>query len=200
MNNQTCSLIDALFPKVRQQVLGLLFARPQESFYTKEIIRITGSGTGAVQRELEKLLASGLISVEISGRQKRYQANHSSVLFNELHSIFVKTSGVADVLTRALEPIANKIELAFIYGSVARQDDTAKSDIDLMLISDDASYAEVFPLLQNCYPQLGREINPTFYSAKEWSSKRNKQNNFIHKVIAEPKIFLIGSNDELEQL
>lgn len=194
------NLADALFPKVRQQVLGILYSQPDRRFYSNEIIRITGSGRGAVQRELERLTAVGLTVVEEVGRQKMFKANSDSPLFSELRSIILKTSGMADVIKQALIPVIDDIQIAFIYGSVAKQEDTATSDIDLMLISDGLSYAEIFPLLEPCQSQLGRKINPTFYFAKEWSQKRDKQNNFVKKVLDQPKIFLIGTEDELKQL
>jgi len=200
MKNSKISLSDALFPKVRQLVLGLLYGRPDTSFYTNEIIRLTGSGTGVVQRELEKLTAAGLITMQAVGRQKRYQANQASLLFSELRGIVLKTFGLADVLQQALTTVVQEIKVAFIYGSVAKQEDTSNSDIDLMLISDTLSYAELFPLLEQSQVQLGREINPTFYSEKEWVRKRKSKNNFIIQVIKRPKIFLIGTEDELDKL
>lgn len=200
MNDKHTSLANVLFPKVRQQVLRLLFIQTNHSYYINEIIRLTGSGTGAVQRELEKLVSSGLVDIEIVGKQKRYKVNTTSPVYEELRSIILKTFGLADVIRDALEPVTKEINLAFIYGSVAREEDTANSDIDLMLISDTLSYAEIFPLLETCNKQIGREVNPTFYSAQEWAEKRNKSNNFIKKVLEEPKIFLIGTEDELKQL
>lgn len=194
------SLANALFPKVRQQVLSILFVRADNSFYTNEIIRLSESGTGAVQRELEKLTSSGLVTVEMVGRQKRYQANKHSPLFAELKAILLKTSGLADLIKLALIPKTDEIICAFIYGSIAKGTDTANSDIDLMLISDQLSYAEIFPLLEPYQNQLGREINPTFYSKKEWAQKLNKKNSFILDVLEKPKIFLIGTEHELKKL
>jgi predicted nucleotidyltransferase len=199
MNDTKTSLANALFPKVRQQLLGLFFTQPDNSFHTNEIIRLTGSGTGVVQRELEKLTSAGLITMEVVGRQKQYQANRESPLFEELRLIVLKTFGLADVIRSALIPVLDEIQIAFIYGSVAKQEDTSSSDIDLMLISDSLSYAEIFSLLESCQVQLKRDINPTFYSAKEWSEKRNKKNNFITQVLKQPKIFLIGTEDDLKQ-
>ncbi len=194
------NLSDALFPKVRQQVLGLLFNYPGARFHTNEIIRLSGSGTGAVQRELEKLTHAGLITVELVGKQKQYQANQASLLFNELHSIVLKTFGLADILRHALEPVRRKIKSAFIYGSIAKNTDTANSDIDLMLITDKLTYAEIFPLLETPQQKLNRAIHPTFYSTKEWASKLKKKNHFVTQVVKQPKIFLLGDESELKQL
>lgn len=200
MKKNKNSLADALFPKVRQQVLGLLFSQPDKGFYSNEIIRLTGSGRGVVQRELEKLTKAELVIVKEVGRQKMYQANTESPLFSDLRSMILKTFGLADVIQEALAPVVDEIQIAFIYGSIAKQEDISSSDIDLMLISDNLSYADIFPLLEPYQKQLGREINPTFYSQKEWSAKRKKKNNFINKVIQQPKIFLIGTEDDLNQL
>jgi len=195
------SITNILFPKVRQQVLGLLYGQPETDFYTNEIIRAAQSGTGAVQRELEKLANSGLITVKKVGNQRRYRANSAIPFFAELRSIIIKTFGLADVLRKALEPLFDKqIGFAFIYGSIAKQTDTANSDIDLLLIGDDLTYAEVFQLLEVAEIELGRKINPTFYSPREWIRKLDEDNNFIHQVLKQPKIFLLGTEDELAKL
>ncbi|MFZ2314797.1 MAG: nucleotidyltransferase domain-containing protein [Gammaproteobacteria bacterium] len=190
-------LSNILFSKARQCVLGLLYTQPNRSFHTNEIIRLTHSGTGAIQRELEKLSAAGLITTKALGNQKHYEANQTSPLFTELRSIVLKTFGLADVLKQALAPIAPQIHTAFIYGSIAKQEDTAHSDIDLMLISDNLTYADLFKLLEEAQIQLGRPINPTFYSPSEWKRKRKTNNHFLDQVMAQPKIFIIGTEDEL---
>jgi len=200
MTSGKINLPNALFPKVRQLVLGLLYGQPDNSFHTNEIIRLIASGTGGVQRELEKLTAVGLIVVETVGRQKRYQANKASPLFSELRGIVLKTFGLTDVLLQALRPVVKDITIAFIYGSIAKQEDTSNSDIDLMLISGALSYAELFPLLEQPQEQLGRQINPTFYSEEEWVSKHKRKNHFITQILKQPKIFLIGTDDELNKL
>jgi predicted nucleotidyltransferase len=194
------TISDALFSKVRQRVLGLLYGQPDSDFHTNEIIRLTNSGTGAVQRELESLTSAGLVIVKQVGNQKRYQANRDTPFFMELRSIVLKTFGLADVLRETLIPITTKIRIAFIYGSIAKQEDTAKSDIDLMIIGTDLTYADIFELLEKAEAQLGRKINPTFYSASEWLRKNKDKNNFVIKVLQHPKIFLIGTEDELVKL
>ena len=142
------SLSNALFSKVRQCVLALLYGQPNRSFHTNEIIRLTHSGTGAVQRELEKLAAVGLITAQSIGNQKHYTANCASPLYTELRGIVLKTFGLADVLRQALEPIASQIYIAFIYGSIAKQEDKTTSDVDLMLVGDHLTYADIFKLLE----------------------------------------------------
>lgn len=194
------NISDALFSKAQQRVLGLLYGQPDTDFYTNEIIRLSDSGTGAVQRELEKLTAAGIITVKKVGNQKRYQANSNSPFFAELRGIILKTFGLADVLQEALKPIMKKIHIAFIYGSIAKQEDTATSDIDLMLIGNNITYADIFGLLEKAESQLGRKINPTFYSQLDWVKKIKKDNNFVSTIIRNPKIFLKGTEDELAKL
>ena len=194
------SLSGALFSKARQQVLGLLYGQPDVDFYTNEIIRLTKAGTGAVQRELAKLTAAGLVTMKQVGNQKRYQANRSTPFFAELRGIVIKTFGLADVVSAALNPVAKKIYFAFIYGSIAKQEDTAKSDIDLMIISDKLTYAELFKLLEKAETQLARKINPTFYSPSEWTRKRTQANHFVIQINTQPKIFLIGTEDGFAEL
>lgn len=200
MVEKKINISDALFSKVRQRVLGLLYGRPDSDFHTNEIIRLTDSGTGAVQRELKSLTAANLITVKQLGNQKRYQANRNAPFFLELRSIILKTFGLADILSEALKPAAKKIHIAFIYGSVAKQIDTANSDIDLMIIGANVTYADLFKLLEHAETQLGRKINPTFYSISEWSRKINEGNNFVTKILEQPKIFIIGKEDALIQL
>lgn len=199
MGTTKYNLSNALFSKVQQCVLALLFGQPNRAFHTNEIIRLTHSGTGAVLRELEKLAAAGIITIHSTGNQKQYTVNRASPIFTELHSIVLKTFGLADVLKQALTVIEPHIKTAFIYGSVARQEDTANSDIDLMLIADDLTYADVFQLLENVQTRLGRTINPSFYSPTEWRRKLHDNNHFIRQIIKQPKVFLIGTEDELEQ-
>lgn len=195
------SLASIFFSKVQQAVLKLLYLNQNSDFHTNEIIRLSHSGTGAVQRELEKLAQAGLIIVKQIGNQKRYQANQALPFYSELRSIIIKTIGLADVLSQELKrSLATQIKIAFIYGSFAKQTDTAESDIDLMLIGDDLTYAEIFPILNVIELDLGRKINPTFYSPIEWGRKYRDDNCFISRVIEQPKIFLIGTEDELKKL
>src|SRR6266481_1905714 len=143
------SLSNALFSKVQQRVLALIFGQAERSFYMSEIVRNVHSGTGAVERELSRLQRSGLVSVERIGNQKHYRANHQSPIFSELQSLVIKTVAVAEPLKKALAPYVDKIRAAFVYGSVAKGTDTAHSDIDLMIVGDELSYSELYTELQN---------------------------------------------------
>ena len=190
-------LSDALFAKTQRRVLGVLFGNPNRSYFSNEIVRMAESGIGAVHRELAALEAVGLVTVTRIGNQKHYQANRASPIFEELHGIVVKTFGVADVLREALEPLASTIQAAFIYGSVAKGGDTAASDIDLMVVSEKLRYADVFGTLEPVYARLGRTVNPTVYTPKEMAKRIKEGNAFVTRVLAQPKIMLIGGEHDL---
>ena len=196
-SRKTFSISDALFTKTQQQLLRLLFGQPEKSFYSKEIVDKAGIGTGTVLRELEKLSTAGLVTVKKIGNQKHYQANPSSPVFDELKGIVRKTFGLADPLHLVLEQFKNKTKVAFIYGSVAKGSDTAESDIDLMLISDQLTYPDLLVSFSELETQLGRQLNPTIYTVEEFRSKMIAENSFVARVIEQPKIFLIGSKDDL---
>ena len=191
------SLADALFSATQKRVLGLLFGQPERSFYATELIHMLGVGSGAVQRELARLAESGLVTVRKVGTQKHYQADPNAPIYHELCGIMLKTVGLAEPLRHALQGFAEHITAAFIYGSVAQGADSAKSDIDLMLICENLSYADVFEALQAAEAKLGRPVNPTLYSATEWAKKRKRENGFAAKVAKRPKLFLIGSEQDL---
>ena len=191
------SMADALFSATQLQVLALLFGQPDRSFYATELIRLVGAGSGAVQRELSRLEQSGLVTVKRIGTQKHYQADPGSPLFNELRGIVQKTVALAEPLRTALAPLAPKIVAAFVYGSVAKKQDTAASDIDLMVLSDGVSYAELFAALEPVAAQLGRPVNPTVYSRKQFARRRQEDATFIRRVLSQPKVWVIGSDDAI---
>lgn len=190
------SMGDVLFSKTQRQVLGLLFSSPDRSYYANEIVRFAGVGIGSVQRELEKLAGAGLLLVTQIGNQKHYQANRDAPIFEELRGIVLKTFGLADVLREALTVFAGRITLAFIYGSVAKATDTASSDIDVMVVSPDLSYAEVVAKLAEAEARVGRTINPTLYKPADFTQKLEDDNAFLNRVVNQPMVFLIGSADD----
>jgi predicted nucleotidyltransferase len=190
-------LAGALFSKTQQRVLSVLFGNPERSFYSAEIIARARGGTGTVLRELARLEASGLITARRVGNQRHYQANRESPVFEELRSIIAKTVGVADPLRQALSRVAPKITAAFVYGSVARQEDTAHSDIDLMIVSDRLTYADVYPALESAGKAIGRQINPTIYTRAEFNKRVKGRNAFLTKVLALSKLWIIGSEHDL---
>ncbi len=191
------TLADAVFTKTQQRVLGLLFSQPGRSFYASELIRQAGTGSGAAQRELAKLEASGLVTAVRVGHQKHFQANQASPLFSEIRAIIVKTVGLVEPLRTALKPLAPKIAAAFVYGSVAKGEDRSSSDIDLMVISDTLTYADVFGALKHVARVLGRPVNPTVYSTAEFSKRIKTRNAFVSKVTDQPRVWVIGSDDDL---
>jgi predicted nucleotidyltransferase len=191
-------LSNAIFSKVQQRVLALLFGHPDRSFYASEIIRNVGSGTGAVERELARLEGSGLVTTQRIGNQKHYRANRDSPIFTELQGIVRKTSGLAEPLRAALAPFGDGIKVAFVYGSVAKGTDTAASDIDLMVIGENLTYADLYTRLEDAERALHRKIDPNFLSTKDWRETRTQKNSFLSQISAQPKIFILGSQDDLE--
>ncbi len=193
----TPGVADALFAKVQQRVLGVLFGNPRRSFYANEVIGLARSGTGAVQRELARLEASGLVTATCIGKQKHYQANAGSPVFEELRALVLKTVALADVLRAALAPVSRNIRAAFVYGSIAKGQDTAASDIDLMVITDRLTYADLFAVLEEASARLGRKVAPTIYSSKDLSKRMKQDNAFVTRVLAQPKLWLIGDESDL---
>lgn len=190
-------LADALFSTIRQRVLAYLFGQPERSFFATEMIRLAGGGSGAVQRELARLADSGLVTVTRLGSQKHFQANPKSPIFAELCAIAQKTVGLAEPLREALAPLVKRITAAFVFGSIAKHSDTAASDIDVLVLSDSVDYADVFAALQSAEAKLGRTVNPTVYTPTNWRRKRKEGNAFVVKVAAQPKLFLIGTEESL---
>jgi predicted nucleotidyltransferase len=188
---------DALFSKVQQRVLAVLFGNHSRSFYANELIALAGSGSGAVQRELTQLAAAGLVTVTRIGNQKHYQANAAAPVFEELRGLVLKTSGLVDVLRSALAPLAGQVQLAFVFGSVAKATDTVTSDIDLLVVSDTLAYGELFAALEPATNRLQRTVSPTLYSRSEIDSRLRAGNAFLKRVLAQPKLWVIGETDGL---
>lgn len=193
----SANLSDALFAGTRQRVLGHLFGSPGRSFTVSELIQTTGAGSGAVQRELARLAGSGLLTMTKVGNQKHYRANPDCPIHDEVAGIVRKTFGLADPLREALAPLADRIAAAFVYGSVARRNDTAASDIDLLLVSDTLTYAEVMVALYPLTQRLGREVNPTLYTHAELRKRIDDGNSFITRVLKQSRLWLIGNDDAI---
>jgi predicted nucleotidyltransferase len=191
------SVADALFTPVQQRVLGLLFGQPDRRYQSAEIIRLARGGVGAAHRQLSRLAASGLVTVTQVGNQKHYQARADSAIFRELHGLVVKMVGVAEPLRKALGRLAKDIRAAFVYGSLAKGSDKATSDIDLLVISSTVTYAEAYEALQEAEAILGRSINPTVLTLAQWRSRRSRGDTFAARVAAQPRLFVIGSEDDL---
>ena len=188
------ALAQALFSTVQLRVLGLLFGQPDRSFQGAELIRLARSGDGAVHRVLTRLAESGLVTVTRIGNQKHYRANAESPIFGELHGLIVKTVGLTAPLQKALAPFADRIMGAFVYGSIAKGTDTAKSDVDLMIIGEGLDYSQVYTALQAAERALHRSVNPTIYNRKEFRKRKRAGNAFLERVLAQPKLWVIGSD------
>jgi predicted nucleotidyltransferase len=185
------SIGEALFTKAQQKLLTLFFGLPDKSFYLNEVVRQADMGRGVISRELNKLTKAGLLVVRKQGNQNHYQANNRSPIFNELVSIVKKTFGVAGVLQEALTPLFPQLSKAFVYGSVARGEDHADSDVDVMLVGDELSYSEIMQLLEVAESKLQRPVNPTIYSPAEFAERLAEGQSFLTKVMAQQTINLL---------
>ena len=200
MGAPTDTLATALFGKTRRNVLGLLLLDADATFYLREIVRRTGAGQGAVQRELRRLSEAGIIKREGNSRTIMYRADHQSPVFDELRNLLAKTVGAAEHLRRALAPLQPRIDVGFIYGSYAKDTGLRPgSDIDLMVVGD-ASFGDIVEHTAVAQRELGREINLTVYTAAEFGQRVREGHHFLADVLKHPKLFLIGGPRELEQL
>ena len=195
-DNLLCS---GLFGKTRQAVLALLYGRADSSFYTKQILDAVKIGRGTVQRELKNLTDTGIIIREVQGRQVYYRANAQCPIFNELMSIVRKTFGIADVIRQSLATMADKIKVAFIFGSIASGNEDKASDIDVMVVGA-ISFGDTVNFLSTAEEKLGREINSVVYPIAEFKKKVKEDHHFVKTVLEDEKIFLIGDEDELRKL
>ena len=193
------SLSSTLFPGYRRRVLGLLLLHPDESLHGREIARRTGLPPGTLTRELKRLADVGLLKCERRGNQLAYSANRQSPIFEELAGILRKTSGLANVVAEALEPLTDSIDVAFIFGSVARGTETQGSDIDLMIIGS-VDFGVVVDALHLAQQQLSRDINPKVFPPRDWRNRLEKRDPFLREVVAGKKLFLIGSENGLKEL
>ncbi|MDV7212145.1 transcriptional regulator [Azotobacter beijerinckii] len=193
---QTIPLGDALFTATQQKVLGLLYGKPDQSFYANEIARWAQIGKGSLMRELERLQRAGVLTMSRQGNQTHYRANPDCPIYAELLGIVRKTFGIGEQLRAALAPLAAQLVWAFIYGSLAKGSEHASSDIDLMLIGDNLSYSDLMERLMPVEERLGRTINPTLYTLADWKAKKAAGNSFVLRVEQQEKIDLIGSRPE----
>lgn len=190
---------NVLFTKTQQKVLGLLYGQPYKSFYLNEIVRLSDIGRGTIKRELERMTASGIVIQKRIGNQNHYQANDSCPVYQELLGIVRKTFGIADVIKTALTPIFDRILFAFIYGSIAKSEDSSKSDIDLLVVSDKLTYSEVMERLIEVEGSLGRVVNPTIYDLNQIKQKLKQDNAFVARIIEQPKIWIKEDQDVFDQ-
>lgn len=196
IHGKRTGLAETLFSDYRRRVLSLLLLRPDEHYHVREISRLTGVPAGSLHRELKSLADAGLLSRHSTGNQVRYQADRDCPIFHELAGIFRKTCGLSDVIRAALQPLSPAIKAAFIFGSVARGEEKATSDVDVCVIGT-ASFTEVVLALADMNRKLGREINPVVMPCDQFTAKLAADEQFTTRVMKEPKLFLIGDEHAL---
>lgn len=189
------ALADALFTSTQQRVLALLFGQPRRDFFVTEIIDLVGLGRGTVQRELARLAESGLAVVTYAGNRKYYRANRDSPLFDEICGIVRKTVGIEESVRDALQPLADGLVLALLYGSIARGTDTAASDVDLLLVSDELTLEAAHAALAPVEELLGRRMNPTIYTTDEYRRRRAAKSGFLTQLLQGRVVVLVGNLD-----
>jgi predicted nucleotidyltransferase len=193
---KAAGLAESLFGEYRRRVLAFLLLRPDERFHVREISRLTSVPVGPLHRELKILADAGMVSRHASGNQVQYQADRDCPIYHELAGIFRKTSGLADILRAALEPLFDSVESAFVFGSVAKGEERSASDVDVLVVGS-ASFTDVVLALADRQTQLGRDINPVVMTEAEFSSKLAAGEHFVSRIMSEPKIFLKGTEHDL---
>jgi DNA-binding transcriptional ArsR family regulator len=193
------STLDALLPKTRQGILAATLVQPEKAWYVSELARRMGVPSSSLQRELQELTEAGILKSHRQGRMVYYRANPDSPLFPDLRGLLLKTAGLVDVLRDALKPLAARITLALVYGSIASGQERSESDIDLMVIGS-VSPADLALPLRRAPEQLGREINPTVYSVAEFNRKRASKDHFLSQVLTSPRLIVLGSDNNLGKL
>jgi DNA-binding transcriptional ArsR family regulator len=192
------NLLDVLLPKTRQGILAAMFVRPEKTWYVSELARRMGVPSSSLQRELQDLAEAGVLKSYRQGRMVYYQANTDSPVFPDLRGLLLKTAGLVDVLADALKPMAARLRLAFVYGSIASGQEQSDSDIDLMIVGK-VSPAELALPLRQARELLGREINPTVYTSSEFDRKRAAKDHFLTQVLTKPRLLVLGSEHDLDK-
>ena len=184
-----------MFTSTQQRLLTLLFGQPDRTFFTTELIELAESGTGAVQRQLRRLTDAGLIVVTKQGNQKHFQANRAAPVFEELRGIVLKTVGLADPIRKALVGLNEPVQLAIVYGSVAKHTDTASSDVDLLIVSDDLLLEKAYTVLAPAEQLISRKINVILLTQEDFERRRTDNSPFLSKVLIGEHLVLIGDTD-----
>jgi uncharacterized protein len=192
---RTAPGVDALFPKTRQSILAATFGEPHRWWYMRELARHLRLTPSSLQRELAALVRGGILLRRREGKHVYFQAATDSPIFQELHGLILKTVGLADVIRDVLKPLADRIQWAFIYGSVARSDEHSASDVDLMLIGQ-VGLADVSRPLRKAERRLNRAVNPTTYTTDEFAAKVKSNHHFIATVMRSKKLFIKGDAGE----
>jgi len=189
-------IVDALLPKTRQGVLAALLVQPEKSWYVSELARRMKVPSSSLQRELRGLTEAGILTMHKQGRMVYYQANTASPVFPDLRGLLLKTAGLVDVLAGVLKPLTSKVQLAFVYGSIASGEERSDSDVDLMVVGS-ISPADLALPLRRARESLGREVNPTVYTPTEFAKKRASKDHFLSRLLTQPRLMVVGSDDEL---
>lgn len=191
---------DALFTKTQQRVLGLLYGKPDKSFYTNEIVRWADMGRGTIIRELDRLVLAGLLLTSREGNQRYFRANANNPVYAELVNIVKKTFGIVDVIKTALQSVDDQVELSFIFGSIAKGEEAASSDIDLLVITESLAYVDLMTVLAEAEQTLGRPVNPTIFTIEQVKSRLKDDNAFLNRVMDQSKLWVKGSEDDIKTL
>ena len=190
------TIASALFTDSQSRLFSWLFGQPDRAYHLNELRRLTGLGSASLQRELNRLAAAGLVDAQAVGNLRRFQANPQSPVYAELVALTRKTLGTVPVLRDALQALQPGLQSAWVYGSVAKQTDTAQSDIDVMLVGQDLLLSQVLRCLEPAEAELGRKINPSCYSPQEFARRRAEPDSFVNRVLSQPILPLIGNLHE----
>jgi predicted nucleotidyltransferase len=190
------SIGSALFSNSQSRLYVWLFGQPERAYHLNELRRLTGLGSASLQRELNRLADAGLVDTQAVGNLRRFQANPKSPVYSELLALTRKTLGTVPVLRDALQPLKPDLQSAWVYGSVAKQTDTASSDVDVMLVGKNLQLSQVLAALEPAEAQLGRKINPSCYSTQEFERRRAEPDSFVNRVLSQPTLPLIGDAHE----
>lgn len=190
------ALSNGLFSATKQKVLALFFTNPDRSFYASEIIERVGAGTGAVQRELTRLVEAGILKSSRRGNQKHYQVDDRCPIHEDLRAIVRKTLGSVRVITDALDCVRDRVRLAILYGSMINGTANAQSDVDLLVVSDDLPLEELYRTLQPAERTLARSIHPTVLSSSEFDARRKSGTPFLNRILSRDHVVVIGSLDD----
>ena len=199
MGTKKRDIAAALFPGTKRKILALFFLNPDQEYYFSEVVRLTGTRQGVIQRELNSLSEAGILTSEKRGRQKFYTVNRKHPIFPDLRNIVFKTYGVIGRIREALEPFGEKVTFAFVYGSFARGEEVPGSDLDLFVIGT-VELDDIVSSLMKVERATGREINPTLFSATEFKNKWSKKNHFLKSIAQAEKEYVVGSEDEFRRL
>lgn len=191
------SASDLLFPnQYRRNVLAFLLMKPKHSVHLRELARLTGASAGTLKKELDALLAAGLLKSQKVGNQTQFSANAEHPVYPELSGLIRKTIGLRDVLADALQPLGDLVKVVFVFGSMASANENSQSDVDVLIIGD-VTFGQVVEALYDAQKTLAREINPKVMSSAEWQSKRDQGNTFVKELTAKPKLFIVGAEHDL---